>query len=98
MVLDSGFDAAGPLCAAPRRRLGMTLSQLADLRLHQRPAFRSEFFLPDRIDAGELGAERGLVDLVENQAALEEVVAQAGVKRTLIQPLLPHGFGDVALD
>src|ERR1700732_5266217 len=73
-------------------------SQPPNLRLDQRPAFRSQLFLSDRIDTGKPGAEGRLVDFVEHEAPPDKIVAQAGVERGLVLALLADIFGDVALD
>src|SRR5712671_2195510 len=61
------------------RRADGVLPQLANLRLQQRPALRPELVLPGRVDVRQPGAERRLVDLVEDEAGGDELVAQAGV-------------------
>src|ERR1700739_3358651 len=74
------------------------LSQLANLEIDQRPAFRAELLLPDRIDLGKPGAEGGLVDVVEHQTAFDEIVTQAGVQGGLVLALLADIFGEIKLD
>jgi hypothetical protein len=49
------------------------------LRFEQAPALAAELVLPGGVDAGEPGAERREVDLVEGEAAGDEGVAQARI-------------------
>src|SRR6266850_1666032 len=73
-------------------------SQLPHLCFQQRPALGAELALPVGVDARQLGAEGGLVDLVEGEAAGGKALAQAGVEIALILALLAHVFGGIALD
>ena len=52
------------------------LSELAQLCLHQRPAFAAELLLPGGIDGGKTRAERPLVDLVEVKTAGGKVLGE----------------------
>src|SRR5262249_37764815 len=86
-------------CRHANRRAKETGStQLADLGLHQRPAFGAELFFPGRVNTWKFCAERRLVDFVEEEAALDEVLTELRIESSLILALPTDILCDIALD
>src|SRR5471032_1939778 len=73
-------------------------TQSSDMTFEQVPALAAELVAPLGIDRGHPRAERGLVDLVEDHAALGQRRAQARVEAALIVALEAHELGRIALD
>src|SRR5215472_17898598 len=67
-----------------------SLPQFPNLCLQERPAPRPQLLLPDCVDIRKPGAERGLVDVIEDEAGGDESVAEAGVDVALVDTLLAH--------